>query len=172
MAYGATDDDLSMDKERNEATTVTDSLPTSWLELRSLVTEQGTLELSLVDIPPPPLASDEVLVRVQAAPINPSDLGLLLAGANMSSAVLEGTSERPVVVAPLVDGALRSLAARVGKSLSVGNEGAGIVVAAGTSPEAQSLLERDGCRCRGLDVFAVPSGELLVVPRTATRNIG
>jgi NADPH:quinone reductase-like Zn-dependent oxidoreductase len=106
------------------------------------VTEQGTLELSLVDIPLPPLASDEVLVRVEAAPINPSDLGLLLAGADVSSAVLEGTSERPVVMAPLVDGALRSLAARVGKSMSVGNEGAGTVVAAGASPEAQSLLER------------------------------
>src|SRR5580658_961878 len=123
-------------------TTVTDPLPTSSLGLRSLVTEQGTLELSLADIPVPPLAPGEVLVRIEAAPINPSDLGLLLAGANVASAVVEGTSERPVVTAPLVDGALRSLAARVGKSLPVGNEGAGTVVAAGSSPEAQSLLGR------------------------------
>jgi NADPH2:quinone reductase len=108
---------------------VTEPLPTSSLQLRSLVTEQGTLELSLVDVPLPSLASDEVLVRVEGAPINPSDLGLLLAGADVASAVVEGTSERPVVVAPLVDGALRSLAARVGKSLPVGNEGAGTVVA-------------------------------------------
>jgi NADPH2:quinone reductase len=119
---------------------VNEPLPTSSLQLRSLVTEQGTLELSLVDVPLPSLASDEVLVRVEGAPINPSDLGLLLAGAEMASAVVEGTSERPVIVAPLVDGALRSLAARVGKSLPVGNEGAGTVVAAGSSPEAQSLL--------------------------------
>jgi NADPH:quinone reductase-like Zn-dependent oxidoreductase len=106
------------------------------------VTEQGTLELSLVDLPLPSLAADEVLVRVEAAPINPSDLGLLLAGADMASAVVEGTAERPAVIASLVDGALRSLAARVGKSLPVGNEGAGTVVASGLSSEAQSLIGR------------------------------
>jgi NADPH:quinone reductase-like Zn-dependent oxidoreductase len=106
------------------------------------VNEQGMLELSLANVPLPSLAADEVLVRVEAAPINPSDLGLLLAGADMASAVVEGTSEHPVIVAPLVDGALRSLAARVGKSLPVGNEGSGTVVAAGSSPEVQSLLGR------------------------------
>jgi NADPH2:quinone reductase len=121
---------------------MTEPLPTSSLELRSLVTEQGTLELSLTDVSVPSLASGEVLVRVEAAPINPSDLGLLLAGADVASAVVDGTTERPVVTAPLVDGALRSLAARVGKPLPVGNEGAGAVVGTGTSPEAQSLLGR------------------------------
>jgi NADPH:quinone reductase len=121
---------------------VTEPLPTSWLELRSLVTEQGTLELSLTDVPLPSLASGDVLVRVEAAPINPSDLGLLLAGSDVASAVVEGTSERPVVTAPFANGAPRSLAARVGKSLPVGNEGAGTVVAAGASAEAQSLLDR------------------------------
>jgi NADPH2:quinone reductase len=121
---------------------VTDSFPTSSLQLRSLVTEQGMLELSLVDIPLPSVAVDEVLVRIEAAPINPSDLGLLLAGADVTAAVVAGTAERPVVTAPLADGALRVLAGRVGKSLAVGNEGAGTVVAAGSSPEAQSLLGR------------------------------
>jgi NADPH2:quinone reductase len=121
---------------------VTEPLPTNSLALRSLVTEHGTLELSLTDVAIPPLASGEVLVRIEGAPINPSDLGLLLAGADIASAEVEGTSERPVLTAPLADGALRSLAARVGKSLPVGNEGAGTVVAAGSSPEAQSLLGR------------------------------
>src|SRR5580704_7157760 len=121
---------------------MTEPLPTTSLQLRSLVTERGMLELSLVEIPLPSLASDEVLVRVEAAPINPSDLGLLLAGADVASAVVKGTSERPVLTAPLADGALRSLAARVGKSLPVGNEGAGTVVAAGSSPEAQAFLGR------------------------------
>jgi NADPH2:quinone reductase len=121
---------------------VTDLLPTNSLQLRSLVTERGTLELSLADVPVPSLAPGEVLVRIEAAPINPSDLGLLLAGADVASAVVGGTSERPVVTAPLADGAFRSLAARVGKSLPVGNEGAGTVLAAGSSPEAQSLLRR------------------------------
>ena len=121
---------------------MTEPLPTNSLALRSLVTEHGTLELSLTDVAIPPLASGEVLVRIEGAPINPSDLGLLLAGADIASAEVEGTSERPVLTAPLADGALRSLAARVGKSLPVGNEGAGTVVAAGSSPEAQSLLGR------------------------------
>ncbi|HEY2213729.1 MAG TPA: zinc-binding dehydrogenase [Acidimicrobiales bacterium] len=119
---------------------MTDPLPKSSLQLRSLVTESGQLELSLADVPVPTVASAEVLVRVEAAPINPSDLGLLLAGADVASAVIGGTSERPVVIAPLADGALRSLSARVGKSLAVGNEGAGTVVAAGPSPEAQALV--------------------------------
>jgi NADPH:quinone reductase len=121
---------------------MTASLPTSSLQLRSLVTEQGTLELSLVDVPIPSLTTEQVLVRIEAAPINPSDLGLLLAGADVASAVVSGTAERPVVTAPLAGGALRALAGRVGKSLSVGNEGAGTVAAAGSSPEAQSLLGR------------------------------
>src|SRR5580692_7203763 len=122
--------------------TVTDPLPTSSLQLRSLVTERGTLELSLAEVPVPSLAPGEVLVRVEAAPINPSDLGLLLAGADVASAAVSGTSERPVVTAPLAEGALRALAGRVGKSLTVGNEGAGTVVAAGSSADAQSLLGR------------------------------
>jgi len=121
---------------------VTEPLPTSSLELRSLVTEQGTLQLSLTDVPLSALNSDEILVRVEAAPINPSDLGLLLAGADLASASVEGTSERPVVTAPLPEGALRALSGRVGKSLPAGNEGAGRVVAAGSSPQAQSLLGR------------------------------
>jgi len=121
---------------------VTEPLPTSSLELRSLVTEEGTLELSLTDVPLPPLNSGEILVRVEAAPINPSDLGLLLAGADLASASVEGTSDRPVVTMPLTEGALRVLLGRVGKPLPVGNEGAGTVVAAGNSPEAEALLGR------------------------------
>ena len=121
---------------------MTESIPTSSLQLRSLVTEQGTLELSLADIRISSLKPDELLVRVEAAPINPSDLGLLLAGAEVGSARVVGTSDRPVMVAPIAEGTLHSLAARVGKSLSVGNEGAGTVVATGSSAEAQTLLGR------------------------------
>ena len=122
--------------------TVTELLPTSSLELRSLVTEQGTLQLSLIDVRLPPLKPGEILVRVEAAPINPSDLGLLLAGAELAATSVEGTSDRPVLTAPLPNGALRVLSGRVGKSLPVGNEGAGTVVAAGSSPEAEALLGR------------------------------
>ena len=115
-------------------------LPDQALELHSLVTSQGTLELSLEDVAVPAPAENEVLVRVEASPINPSDLGVLIAGADMSTATVTGTAERPVVSATLGDGALQALSARVDKPLPVGNEGAGTVVAAGASPAAQALL--------------------------------
>ena len=119
---------------------MTADLPETALELRSLVTSQGTLELSLHDVPVPTPADNQVLVRIEAAPINPSDLGLLVAGADMSNATTAGTPERPVVTAPLGAGALGLLSARIDESLPVGNEGAGTVVAAGSSPAAQALL--------------------------------
>lgn len=121
---------------------MTAPLPDTALELRSLVTSQGTLELSLQDVSVPAPGADEVLVRVEAAPINPSDLGLLVAGADMTTAKVEGTPERPVVTAPLGTGGLKALSARLDESLPVGNEGAGTVVAAGSSPAAQALLGR------------------------------
>ena len=90
---------------RNEAPPMTADLPDSALELRSLVTSQGTLELSLHDVPVPTPAANEVLVRVEASPINPSDLGLLIAGADMTTATVAGTPERPIVTASLGAGA-------------------------------------------------------------------
>jgi len=119
---------------------MTADLPDTALELRSLVTSQGTLELSLHEVPVPVPAADEVVVRVEASPINPSDLGLLIAGADMTTATVTGTPERPVVTASLGAGALGGLAARADKSLPVGNEGAGTVVAAGSSSAAQALV--------------------------------
>ncbi|EHR72100.1 Zn-dependent oxidoreductase, NADPH:quinone reductase [Burkholderiales bacterium JOSHI_001] len=112
------------------------------LELRSLVRSSGSLELSLVDVDVPAPGEDEVLVRMEAAPINPSDLGMLLAAADMGAAVATGTPLRPVVTAPIAPGALPGLAGRLDQSMPVGNEGAGVVVAAGASPAAQALLGR------------------------------
>jgi NADPH:quinone reductase len=114
--------------------------PTQCLQLRSLVTADGTLELSLVDAPVEAPGASEVLVRVEAAPINPSDLGLLFAGADPATSTFSGSSDRPVVTIALESRALRALAGRVGSSMTVGNEGAGVVVAAGASEEAQTLL--------------------------------
>jgi len=121
---------------------MTADLPDNALELRSLVTSHGTLELSLHEVPIPVPAANEVLVRVEASPINPSDLGLLLAGADMTTAIVAGTPERPVVTASLAEVTPRALSARVDRSLPVGNEGAGTVVAAGSSATAQALLGR------------------------------
>jgi NADPH:quinone reductase-like Zn-dependent oxidoreductase len=77
---------------------------------------------------------------VEAAPINPSDLGLLFAGADLAEATVSGSTDDPVLTAPLTPGALGRAAARVGKPLAVGNEGAGVVVAAGSSEAARALL--------------------------------
>src|SRR6476646_3620989 len=119
---------------------MTAGFPDSALALRSTVTSQGTLVLSLLDVPVPTPGPNEVLVRVEAAPINPSDLGVLIPGADMSTATVTGTPERPIVTASLGERSAAGLSARVDKSLPVGNEGAGTVVAAGSSPAAQALL--------------------------------
>ena len=69
------------------------------LQLRSLVKKEGQLQVSLETVPTPEPAADEVIVRIEASPINPSDLGLLLGGADMSTAMLSGTREKPVLSA-------------------------------------------------------------------------
>ena len=110
------------------------------LELRSLVKSNGLLELSLTEVDTPAPGASEVLVRVEAAPLNPSDLGLLFGPADLHGAVATGTAARPVVTAPIGAAAMPGLAGRIDQSMPVGNEGAGLVVAAGASPEAQALL--------------------------------
>src|SRR5690348_2946918 len=110
------------------------------LQLRSLVKKSGELELSLVKAPTPDPAPDEIVVRVEASPINPSDLGLLIGPADLSTAKVSGSKELPVVTAKIPEQALRMVAARVDESMPVGNEGAGVVVAAGSSPQAQALM--------------------------------
>ncbi len=119
---------------------MTSQTPTAALQLRSTVKKTGVLELSLADVDTPKPGPDEVLVRVEAAPINPSDLGLLLGMADISTAEVSGTLDRPVVTATIPAGLMKGLAPRVDQSLPVGNEGAGVVVAAGDSDEAQALL--------------------------------
>jgi len=110
------------------------------LQLRSLVKSNGDLEVSVVQVPVPTPAANEVLVRVEAAPINPSDLGLLFAGADMTKASQRGTKDQPVVTARVPEAALKTMAARFDVSMPIGNEGAGVVVEAGASAAAQALL--------------------------------
>src|SRR6266481_649953 len=110
------------------------------LGLRSLVKQDGSLELSLAQVTVSPPKNDEVIVRVEATPINPSDLGLLLAGGDVSSTKASGKGSQTVVAAPIAPAVMRALSARIGKSMPVGLEGAGVVTNAGPSPEAQALL--------------------------------
>jgi NADPH2:quinone reductase len=116
--------------------------PTSGLQLLSTLRRDGVLEVSLAEVPVPALAPDEVLVRVEATPINPSDLGLLFAGADLTRAAFSGTPARPVVRVSVPADALRAMAGRLDQPMPVGNEGAGVVVDAGTASEAQALLGR------------------------------
>ena len=113
---------------------------TTGLQLRSTVKKDGVLELSLATVPIPEPKPEEVIVRIDASPINPSDQGLLFAGADMSTAALSGTAESPVVRASLPPAALKAVQGRLDQSLPVGNEGAGVVVRAGASPAAQALI--------------------------------
>jgi NADPH:quinone reductase len=110
------------------------------LELRSTVKSNNTLELTLEEQSIPALKPEEVLIRVEAAPINPSDLALLFGMADMGSARVGGTRERPVVTADISPAMAPLLAARVDRSLAVGNEGSGVVIEAGSAASAQALL--------------------------------
>jgi NADPH2:quinone reductase len=112
------------------------------LQLRSLVKASGELEISLLRVPTPAPGADEVVLRVQATPINPSDLGLLFGAADLSTLTVRGDGEQVVVSARVPAAATKGMAARLGQSLPVGNEGAGTVVRAGSSPAAQALLGR------------------------------
>ena len=109
-------------------------------QIRTKVTSDGQLELSLVDVDLPEPGPDEVVVRVEATPINPSDLGLLIGPADMSQAQMSGTADHPVVTAPIPEKLIASQADRFDQSLPAGNEGAGVVVAAGSSDAAQALM--------------------------------
>src|SRR5581483_1166996 len=106
---------------------------TSGLQLRSLIRKSGELELSLLSVPTPEPKADEVVVRVEGTPINPSDLGLRTGAADMSTEKAWGTKELPVVAANVPEGGRKARAGRLDESMPVGNEGAGVVVKTGSS---------------------------------------
>ncbi len=111
-------------------------------EIRRAEALGSALHLSLADVTIPRPAEDEVVVRVEAAPMNPSDIGLLLGPADLATATQSGSAERPVVVARVPPRAMSAVAGRMDQPLPIGNEGAGVVVEAGSSPAAQALLGR------------------------------
>ncbi|RYY93183.1 MAG: NADH oxidase [Alphaproteobacteria bacterium] len=127
------------------------------LQLRSHVKKSGELELTLAKVTTADPAPDEIVVRIEATPINPSDLGLLIGPADLSTASVSGSKDRPVVTARIPEAAMRAVGARVDQDLPVGNEGAGTVVAAGSSPEAQALLGK---------TVAILGGEMYATYRT------
>ena len=112
----------------------------SSLQLHSTAKKNRDMELSLATVTEPSPGPDEVMVRIDAAPINPSDLGLLLGAADWSSAKVAGTRSNPIVTAPMTAKVLQAMTARLDIPMPVGNEGAGVVIEAGKSDAAQALL--------------------------------
>ena len=154
---------------------MTTDIPREALQLQSLVKPEGELEVWLVRQPVPEPAEHEVLVRLQAAPLNPSDLGLLFGAADLDSVRYAGTDDAPVLAARVPDSAMPAMRARLGQSLPVGNEGAGLVVAAGASPAAQALLGKTVAVLGGAmyaQYRAVPAEACLVLPEGATAADG
>ena len=141
------------------------------LQLRSTIKQDGTLELSLAATPIPQPNNDEVLVRVEASPINPSDLGLLFGMADMTTAETSGSAEAPVVTARVPEKLMRAMAPRVDQSLPAGNEGAGVVVAAGADDTAQALMGKTVAILGGAmysQYRCVPAKQALLLPDGTT----
>jgi NADPH:quinone reductase-like Zn-dependent oxidoreductase len=110
---------------------------------RSMLTEvkpEGVLELYLADLPMPTPKDHEVVVKVQATPINPSDLGLMVGAADVTSARAIERAGLPGIAMNVPEAGMRFMAGRIGQALPIGNEGCGVVVAAGAAPEAQALM--------------------------------
>src|SRR5215207_2843209 len=139
------------------------------LQLRSQISKGGELELSLSEVTTPEPGPDQVVVRVEATPINPSDLGLLIGPADMSTAKESGSKDAPVVTAKMPEAALRMMAARLDQSLPVGNEGAGVVIRTGSSDAAKALMGKNVSMIGGAmysqyrtvrvrDVMEIPAG--------------
>ncbi|HMO48037.1 MAG TPA: zinc-binding dehydrogenase [Rubrivivax sp.] len=143
--------------------------------VRSLVRAGGELEVALHEVPVPEPGADEVLVRIEATPINPSDLGLLFAAADLGTLQASGTAARPVLTARIPERAMPALAGRVGQPLPVGNEGAGTVVRAGASPAAQALLGKKVAMMGGA-MYAqwrcIAANQCLVLPPDASAADG
>ena len=145
------------------------------LQLRSLIKKSGELELSLASVPLPALGADDVLVRIEASPLNPSDLGLLFGAADMATAQASGTPQQPVVTARIPDKAMKAMAGRVDQSLPVGNEAAGLVVKAGSSPAAQALLGKTVAIIGGAmyaQYRSMPASQCLLLPADASAADG
>lgn len=116
------------------------SLPTTYLQMVSTVTAEGDLRMELVEKSMPEPKPGQIIVKVEATPINPSDHGVMFGWSNMAAATTKGTGKDTVLTAPVPEQGLRVMKARIGQPLPVGNEGAGTVVAAGEDGYAQSLI--------------------------------
>jgi len=116
------------------------SLPKTYLQMYSTVSADAWLTLKLVEKDMPEPRSDQVVIRVEAAPVNPSDHGVMFGVTDMSRAKSSGSGKDRILTAPVSPQGMAFMKARVGQDLPVGNEGAGNVVAAGDADMAQAML--------------------------------
>ena len=141
------------------------------LQLRSTVKKEGTLEVSLTSVTIPEPKPDEVVVRVEGSPINPSDLGLMFGAADMSTAKVSGALDNPIVVASIPSSAMKSMMGRVDQSLPVGNEGAGVVVHTGSADQARALMGKTVAILGGAmyaQFRTIKASQCLVLPQGTT----
>ena len=154
---------------------MTDPTAGNALQLRSLIKSSGELELSLASVPVPKPGPDEVVVRIEASPMNPSDLGLLFGAADLGTAKASGTRDRPVITATVPEKLMKGMAGRLDQSMPVGNEGAGVVVKAGASEVAQALMGKTVAILGGAmyaQYRAVKAKQCLVLPAGTTAAEG
>ena len=147
----------------------------SAVQLQSQVRREGEVEIALVAVPVHSPGEQEVLVRILAAPLNPTDILLMFGAADVSKAAVSGTDARPAVTVPIPQAAMGALSGRIGQSLPVGREGAGVVVGAGASPAAQALIGKT-VAILGSGMFShyqtVRAEQCLVLPEGATAADG
>ena len=143
----------------------------SGLQLRSLIKKSGELEISLVNVPTKEPSADEVVVRIEATPINPSDLGLLTGAADMTTAKASGTRDAPVITAKVGEAGMRAMAGRLDESMPVGNEGAGVVIRTGSSQAAKALMGKTVAIIGGAmyaQYRTIAAADCLVLPEGTT----
>ena len=153
-----------------------DSSALRGLQLVSLLHADGNQDLFLEEVTIPEPGPDEVVLRIEAAPVNPSDIGVLIGGADVSAASVVDIGARPALRMPVPERAMRAFAGRIGLPIPCGNEGAGTVVRAGSSPAAQALLGRRVAAVTGSGMYGeyrcVHLTQSLALPEGATAEEG
>lgn len=152
------------------------TLPETYKQMFSTVSEAGKLTMALQDKPMPSPEADEIIVRIEATPINPSDHAVMFGGADMSEASSKGEGAGRILTAPVSPLAMAAMKARVEQDLPVGNEGAGTVVAAGKSEYAQSLIGKVVAVMGGASMYAeyrcVPAAQAMPLLPDCTAKDG
>jgi NADPH2:quinone reductase len=139
-------------------------------QLFSTATDHGTVEVGLVEVTVAHPGDHEVVVRVEAAPVNPSDLGQLFGPADLGTVRPAGDGQIGVV-ADVPEVARSMLAPRLGIPMPVGAEGAGVIVAAGSSAAAQALVGRTVAALGGgmyTEYRVLGADQCLVMPEGVT----